>query len=378
MKKTFRRKLAMLLMLAIAVPTVAFASGGGSGPSSAGRAVISTAGSVDKHPVSFSSLPNSVAVVSVTINQQDFSLLVGGTKSLTFSIAPVAAINKSVSWSSSDPAVATVDEKGKVTAVSPGIADIQATSAEDSSKFDSVTVQVTKASFTKFSVHDPSIVKDGNTFYVFGSNLEAAKSTDLMNWTRFTNGDTTPGNVLYGDMVKNLAGSFAWAGNSDADSTGEHRVWAPYVFYNEDYKNKDGSTGAYMIYYCTSSTYIRSAIGYAVSQNIEGPYTYVDTIIYSGFTQNDAYDNRSVINKKWTNTNIQALVDNGMFQGPRSEWFNGNGSYNNDLFPNAIDPDLFYDKDGKLWMTYGSWSGGIFELKSIRKAESLYIRALMV
>ena len=27
------------------------------------------------------------------------------------------------------------------------------------------------------------------------------------------------------------------------------------VFYNEDYKNKDGSTGAYMIYYCTSSTY---------------------------------------------------------------------------------------------------------------------------
>ena len=45
-----------------------------------------------------------------------------------------------------------------------------------------------------------------------------------MNWTRFTNGDTTLGNVLYGDMVKNLAGSFAWAGNSDADSTGEHRV----------------------------------------------------------------------------------------------------------------------------------------------------------
>lgn len=363
MKKTFRRKMAMLLMLAMAVPSVAFASGGGSGPGNPGSAVISTSGNVDKHPVSFSSQPNSVAVVGVTIDQRNFSLLVGATKSLTVSIAPVAVINKSVSWSSSDPAVATVDENGKVTAVSPGTADIQATSAEDSSKFDSVTVQVTKASFTNVSVHDPSIVKDGNAFYVFGSNLEAAKSTDLMNWTRFTNGDTTPGNVLYGDMVKNLAGSFAWAGNSDADSTGEHRVWAPYVFYNEDYKNKDGSTGAYMIYYSTSSTYIRSAIGYAVSQNIEGPYTYVDTIVYTGFTQNDAYDNRSVINKKWTNTNIQALIDNGILQGPRSEWFNGNGSYNNDLFPNAIDPDLFYDKDGKLWMTYGSWSGGIFELE---------------
>ena len=121
MKKTFRRKLAMLLAIAMAVPSVAFASGGGSGPSSAGSDVISTVGSVDKHPVSYSSLPKSVAVVHVTIGQRDFSLLVGATKSLTVSIAPVAATNKSVSWSLSDPAVATVDENGRVTAVSPAL-----------------------------------------------------------------------------------------------------------------------------------------------------------------------------------------------------------------------------------------------------------------
>ncbi len=36
-----------------------------------------------------------------------------------------------------------------------------------------------------------------------------------------------------------------------------------------------------MIYYSASSTWRRSCIGYAVSQEIEGPYTYVSTVIYS-------------------------------------------------------------------------------------------------
>lgn len=44
-------------------------------------------------------------------------------------------------------------------------------------------------------------------------------------------------------------------------------------------------------------------------------------------------------------------------------WFNTDGTYNNKMYTNAIDPTLFYDKDGKLWMTYGSWSGGIFVLE---------------
>ncbi len=217
--------------------------------------------------------------------------------------------------------------------------------------------------FQNVSVHDPSIVKDGDTFYVFGSHIEAAKSTDLIHWQTFTNGYTTPNNAIYGDLSKNLAGSFKWAGENDSDSKGGFAVWAPDVFYNKNYVNEDGSKGAYMIYYSASSTYIRSAIGFAVSQNIEGPYKYGDTIVYSGFTENDATDANSTVNKKWTNTNIGELVDNGTLEGPRAGWFNSNGSFNNSNFPNAIDSTVFYDKDGKLWMTYGSWSGGIFLLE---------------
>src|SRR5690606_20051137 len=37
------------------------------------------------------------------------------------------------------------------------------------------------------SVHDPSVVKAGDTYYIFGSHLAAAKSTDLINWEMVSN-----------------------------------------------------------------------------------------------------------------------------------------------------------------------------------------------
>jgi arabinan endo-1,5-alpha-L-arabinosidase len=217
--------------------------------------------------------------------------------------------------------------------------------------------------FKNVSVHDPSIIKDGDFFYVFGSHIDAAKSKDLIQWTKFTNSYTTPNNTLYGDLSKNLAGSFAWAGENDSDSKGGFSVWAPDVIWNEHYVNEDGSKGAYLLYYSASSTYIRSAIGFAVAKNIEGPYQYKDTVVYSGFTKEEDYDQNSKINKKWTNTNIQTLIDSGLLEGPRDTWFNHDGSYANRNFPNAIDANLFFDEVGKLWMTYGSWSGGIFALE---------------
>jgi len=221
--------------------------------------------------------------------------------------------------------------------------------------------------FQDVSVHDPSIIKDGDTYYVFGSHIEAAKSEDLINWETFTNGYTTPNNKLYGDLSKNLADSFKWAGENDSDSKGGFAVWAPEVFWNKNYVNKDGSKGAYMIYYSASSTYIRSAIGYAVSQNIEGPYEYVDTIVYSGFTKESAQDANSNIDKKWVNTNISNLIDSGKLKDANDSWFNSDGSYNNNMYPNAIDANVFTAADGKLWMTYGSWSGGIYILEIDKK-----------
>ncbi|WP_037297696.1 RICIN domain-containing protein [Ruminococcus flavefaciens] len=219
------------------------------------------------------------------------------------------------------------------------------------------------AANNRVSVHDPSIIKDNGTYYVFGSHIEAARSTDLMNWRRFSNGYATSNNVEFGNLSQNLKKAFAWAGEDLEDCEGGFAVWAPDVVWDADYVNSDGSKGAYLMYFCTSSTYMRSVIAYAASKNIEGPYTFVDTLIYSGFTNNDAYVKSSTknVNKKYTSTNIDELIAAGKVSFNNS-WFRNN-DFNNQLFPNAIDPTIYFDTDGKMYMCYGSWSGGIFTLE---------------
>ncbi len=219
------------------------------------------------------------------------------------------------------------------------------------------------ANKVRVSVHDPSIIKNGDTYYVFGSHIDAARTKDLQNWTRFTNGYARTNNVEFGDLSRNLKKAFDWAGEDLEDCEGGFSVWAPDVIWNPDFRNADGTKGAYVMYFCTTSTYIRSVICFATSKNIEGPYTFGDTLIYSGFTKNDQYATSATknVNKKYTSTNIDELVKSGDVT-MNDSWFRGN-EFNNQLFPNAIDPTIYYGTDGKMYMTYGSWSGGIFTIE---------------
>ena len=83
-----------------------------------------------------------IPVTGVTLNQTTLSLTEGKTATLTAIITPNNATNKNVTWSSDDEAVATVDEDGKVTAVSAGTATITVTT-EDGGKTDTCKVTVT-------------------------------------------------------------------------------------------------------------------------------------------------------------------------------------------------------------------------------------------
>ena len=145
---------------------------------------------------------------------------------------------------------------------------------------------------SRVTVHDPSIIKADGMYYVFGSHMADAKSTNLIDWKQINTdwnaretSDAWKQDSIYGDVLKNYAKSFEWAGYDDGDcSNGGLAIWAPDVIYNPYYKWSDGTTGAYMLYYCASSTWRRSCIGYAVAKTVEGPYSYVDTVIYSGFS----------------------------------------------------------------------------------------------
>ena len=80
----------------------------------------------------------TVAVESVTLNKTELTLEVGGEETLTATVTPNNATNKTITWSSDNTAVATV-ANGKVTAVAAGTATITAT-ADGKSATCTVTV----------------------------------------------------------------------------------------------------------------------------------------------------------------------------------------------------------------------------------------------
>lgn len=70
--------------------------------------------------------PRTISVESITLNKTQLSLVKGATETLTATVLPTTATDKTVIWESSDTAVATV-ENGVVTAVAAGNATITAT-----------------------------------------------------------------------------------------------------------------------------------------------------------------------------------------------------------------------------------------------------------
>ena len=83
-----------------------------------------------------------VAVESVTLNQSSLELIAGKEATLTATVKPDNATNRTVAWESTATNVATVDNNGKVTAKAEGTAIITAKAGD---KTATCTVTVTKA-----------------------------------------------------------------------------------------------------------------------------------------------------------------------------------------------------------------------------------------
>ncbi|QDB71497.1 major tail protein [Enterococcus phage vB_OCPT_Ben] len=83
-----------------------------------------------------------VAVSGITLNKEATSIVKGATETLVATVTPPDAENKAVTWASDKPAVAKVDQNGKVTAVDGGTANITATTV-DGKKVATCVVTVT-------------------------------------------------------------------------------------------------------------------------------------------------------------------------------------------------------------------------------------------
>jgi len=225
----------------------------------------------------------------------------------------------------------------------------------------------------RVSVHDPSIVWDPNssTYYIFGSHRGAAKTTDLMNWTAFTapwgtsssvdaaNAEAFTTNqitsITIGEGNKNFGPFNAYAYSAaiatssiDGNSWGsiDGNMWAPDVIWNSN-------MGKWCMYLSLNGIQWNSSVILLTADNIEGPYTYQGPIVFSGF---NVTDNEATSYKK---TDLELVLGEQTSLPDRYNKGNSWGTY----WPHCIDPCVFFDADNNLWLTYGSWSGGIYILR---------------
>ena len=161
--------------------------------------------------------------------------------------------------------------------------------------------------FRNVAVHDPSIIRaEDGMFYVYGSHMQAARSSDLITWELFSK-NAEKGCRLVENVQEEMKEALSYARTQT--------FWAPDVQQLAD--------GRYYMYYCTcEGTSPLAALGLAVSDHPEGPYRNLGIFLKSGMPGYDAT-----------------------------------------VYPNVIDPHTFFDKEGRLWMVYGSYSGGIYILE---------------
>lgn len=132
--------------------------------------------------------PEPVPVTGVNLNKTNLELEVGASEQLMATITPADATNKSVTWSSSDPSVATVDASGNVKAVNAGTATITVTTA-DGGKTAACAVTVTAAP-TDPAPGDSGNGSGGSPSYAVDTNASSNHGTVTVKPSRAEKGDT--------------------------------------------------------------------------------------------------------------------------------------------------------------------------------------------
>jgi hypothetical protein len=69
-------------------------------------------------------------VTDITLNKSELMLIPGETETLTATLHPADATNKTVTWTSSNPEIATVSENGLITAITNGSTNIIVTTKD--------------------------------------------------------------------------------------------------------------------------------------------------------------------------------------------------------------------------------------------------------
>ena len=162
----------------------------------------------------------STPVESITLNKTATTISAGNTETLSVSsVTPDDATDQTVTWSSDNEAVATVDADGKVTAVAFGTANITATANDGSGVKATCAVTVSKVvtiNQSDWGGWDTPITKDGVTV---SASMIDPNDGNLMEGGTFS---TTSGNftkIVVTTAACDASGT-GWSGG------GSSKTWA--------------------------------------------------------------------------------------------------------------------------------------------------------
>lgn len=154
-----------------------------------------------------------VLATGISLNKTSTSLTVGATETLTATVTPSNATNKTVSWKSSNTSVATVDKNGKVTAKAVGTANITATTTDGTNLSATCKVTVTSATVLATGI---SLNKSSLSLKVGGSETLVATVTPS---------NTTNKNVAWSSSNTSVA-TVSSAGKVTAKAVGTANITA--------------------------------------------------------------------------------------------------------------------------------------------------------
>ena len=213
------------------------------------------------------------------------------------------------------------------------------------------------------SIHDPSVVYEPTSkrYYIFGSHKAGAYTTDMQNWYQAnptwkvgTNTNADNVNAFVTPAVKKVMKGGAevdfpqfnaeeWSHRTDAKYNVDGNMWAPDVIWNEKMQK-------WCMYLSINGDAWHSSIILLTADQITGPYEYQGPVVICGFQDSG---------HSYKGTDLELVL--GTQSSLPSRYAVGNGWGRR--WPHTIDPAVFYDEEGKLWMVYGSWSGGIWMLE---------------
>lgn len=163
----------------------------------------------------------NVEVTNISLNKNSLGLIIGNSDTLTANITPSNATNKSVTWSSSNSSIISVDNSGKVTAKAIGSATITAKTANGKEASATVTSDVKNITLT---VGNQTISKYGTiTSTNITVNIDANGYNvpdSLITWSApDTSGYTAPAYMSTNGKTATVTARDVWSGTASVPIT---------------------------------------------------------------------------------------------------------------------------------------------------------------